>query len=383
MKRLVIVCAICLTANSHAQNIDTVVDTVVAHNPQLRLARQQGVTALAELKAENGLEPTEVEYSPFFTRGMSGMTSSELVVSQSFRLPWVYASHNRLTHTQAEANRLEIEALTQDIRIAARNLCIEVVGLNNTLAIAQRRMEIADSLLALYQTAMQHGNATALDVNRIRMERMEVETTLLDTRTAREKALYLLCEMNDGQPVCLDNAPWPATMPDQSLHRSTANDTRQQAANHQIAVARQREKVTRSELLPSLTVGYRRNTDADMASHGVLIGGSVPLFGNKKARTIARHQREEAETQARITQNEIERERLTLQSELQLATDKLRVTDETVVRETLTMLRRSLAAGQISLPDYLTQATPLYNILEERVAILTLYHQTLSSLDRK
>lgn len=397
MRGLLFALSILTVATTEAQTLDAVVDSIMAHNPQLQLAQCQGIAKLTEIKAETTFEPTEVEYSPFFVRGMNGMASSELVVSQSLRTPWAYAMNGKVARTQSQANNAELEALTQDLRIAARCLCLDIVGLNELMAVKAERLAAADSLLAVYDRASEQGLLTALDVNRLRVERMDVQNAFVQTQAARDKALHHLREMAGGHDISLQGVSLPDTIAvttpasfstdlysnDNPQSLTASADLRIVAAARQAEVARQREKAVRADWLSSLTIGYRRNTDGGVATHGVLIGGSLPLFGNGSSRAVARRRVEEAEAQVRITLASIERERLDLNTELQLSLNKLRATDVSVVRETLQMLHRSLATRAISLPQYLASTAPLYEKLEERISTIVVLHQTLAALNRE
>ena len=393
MKHIILFFAAALGAFCNAKAQQDVLKTIEENNIELQLARTQGAKAVLEIKAQNGLDPTEVEYSPFFTKGISGMSSSELIVSQSFDLPWAYTSRSRLATLTTTANDAAYNALRQDVLLRARNLCIELCGLREALGITDKRLAIADSLVTLYQKRLDRGDATALDLNSIRIERIRVAKERIELHTAITKAQAALNALNGGKEIQLNttsassfiNAETTLTTASSatlSATASTATDARSAAAEEALKAARQRERVASGESLPRLSLGYRRNTDLESSSHGVLIGASIPLFSNQKRRTIARREREAAELQQKQTETEIANERLQLQAELQQAADILAVSDPTLVQESLTLLRKSLSYGDISLPNYLQQAAPLYEQLQSVIATRTLYLQTLSSLRR-
>ena len=68
-----------------------------------------------------------------------------------------------------------------------------------------------------------------------------------------------------------------------------ASDLDLQAA---VATARAAEKqvsVDRQGWLPKLEAGFRRNTDDAVSMNGFVVGGSLPLFQNRKKVKIAKH----------------------------------------------------------------------------------------------
>ncbi len=56
-------------------------------------------------------------------------------------------------------------------------------------------------------------------------------------------------------------------------------------------------KVQKNEWLPSISFGYRRNTEQGEAINGFLVGVSFPLYSNSTNVKAARERRESAELQ--------------------------------------------------------------------------------------
>lgn len=363
---------------------ESVLGDIERNNTELQMAKRQGIRAVLAVKAQNGLDDLEVEYSPFFTRGVSGMTSSELVVKQSFELPWAYTSRNRMARLQTTENEVAYNALRQEVLLRARNLIIEVGGLQRTLDIMAVRGAIADSLKTAYARMSQRGDATILEYNLCLIESMTVAKEQARTQAAMDKAMAELTALNGGHRLEKSEVISESNRLEKSLEASgfAAHDARIGAAESRVESARQMERVATSESMPRLTVGYRRNTDGDISSNGVLVGASIPLFSNKKRRTIAREERETAELQRQQTVLEVERERTALQIELGQAEEMLRASDTKILRETLTLLERSLALGETSLTEYMRSCAPIYAQLEEVTAIRTLYLQTKSAQRR-
>ena len=63
-----------------AQAIDEVLRNIERNNKELQASAKDAEAARMEVQTQNNLEDPSVEYSPFYTKGISGMSSSELVV---------------------------------------------------------------------------------------------------------------------------------------------------------------------------------------------------------------------------------------------------------------------------------------------------------------
>ena len=97
-----------------AQTIDDVLRQVEQNNKELQAQTHATLASKLEVQAENNLEDPSVEYSPFYTRGITGMSSSELVVTQGFDFPTLYGARRK-------SGKVKQEAL--DRRYHSRNAC--------------------------------------------------------------------------------------------------------------------------------------------------------------------------------------------------------------------------------------------------------------------
>ena len=73
----------------------------------------------------------------------------------------------------------------------------------------ERRMENADEMLSLFEQRLEQGDATALEVNKIRMERMNAAAELSRNATARTTVAESLRAMNGDKSVSLEGARYP------------------------------------------------------------------------------------------------------------------------------------------------------------------------------
>ena len=105
MKHTYITLAACLffTTGMQAQSIDEVLRQIEQNNKELQSQQHATRAAQLEVQTQNNLEDPSVEYSPFYTKGITGMSSSELVVTQGFDFPTLYAARSRSGKLQREA----------------------------------------------------------------------------------------------------------------------------------------------------------------------------------------------------------------------------------------------------------------------------------------
>lgn len=211
MKHTYITLAACLffTAGMQAQSIDEVLRQIEQNNKELQSQQHATRAAQLEVQTQNNLEDPSVEYSPFYTKGITGMSSSELVVTQGFDFPTLYAARSRSGKLQREALHRQYEATRRDILLNAKNLCLDLVMLNKQQGLLEERKKNADELLALFEKRLEEGDAGILEVNKIKMERMSVQTEVSQNNAAHRTALQQLLAMNGNLPMDFTSRDYP------------------------------------------------------------------------------------------------------------------------------------------------------------------------------
>ncbi len=158
-----------------------------------------------ELRADNTLPPLSVEYSPFFRSGVSGVASSEMVVSQEFDFPTLYGVRNR----QASAERAALDGAAAAERRAfrqdARSRLLTLLLLRKEREILDMRIADAEALLALYEKSLENGKSTILEVNKVKLELQELRRELLQNSADLQAQADALQGLNGGQPIDLSD----------------------------------------------------------------------------------------------------------------------------------------------------------------------------------
>ena len=204
------IAALLAAAVAQAQTIEDVLRSVEQNNVELKAARKGNEAAALEAKQVNNLEGLSVEYSPFFSGEVGGIASSELVVSQGFDFPTLYGARKKANRLQGDVRDMEYQTARRDILLQAKNFCLDLIFLNKQKAVLDERRKNADELLATFTEKYAKGDATSLELNKIKMERMNLETELVQAETARTTALRGLQAVNGGVAVDVTSTDYPA-----------------------------------------------------------------------------------------------------------------------------------------------------------------------------
>ena len=211
MRRYLIATAVALSACSAAlaDTVGDVLKQIAANNLTLQSAAHDMRADVLDIKATNTLGGPSVEYSPFFTKGYSGVAESELVVSQEIDFPTKYAARSKQAQMQQTVGHQLLAKQRRDILLQAQLVCIDVIRLNQSLAMLRERLSNSETLLQMYEKRMEAGDANALELNKVKIDCMEVRTLVGEAEGERTALLQQLQQLNGGKPIDVSSTELP------------------------------------------------------------------------------------------------------------------------------------------------------------------------------
>lgn len=373
-----------LAGSLQAQNIADVLQSIERNNKELQAQLQLTEAAKMEVQTQNSLSDPTIDYSPFFAKGVDGVASSELVVSQEFDFPTLYAARRQSGKLQQEVLDRQQQAVRRSILLDAKNLCLDLIRLNQEKALLDARKKNADELLTLFEKRLQEGDAGILEVNKIKMERMNVQTEVTQNNAAHRTALQSLLAMNGNLPLefTADTYPQIEKISDYNAlyDEIMLTDADLLASDAAARAAAKEVSVNKQNWLPKLSVGYRRNTSLDEKSNGFLIGGSIPLFSNRKKVKIARAQEVGARLQLDNARLEAEATVQSRYNEVLQLQEAMKAYDVPLMHETLDMLKQAVMAGQLSIIEYYVEVDGVYRNLQAYIQIENQYQKLMADI---
>ena len=384
LKYIFVMSCVSLSIGMQAQTVDEVLSQIERNNKELQAQEQTIRASKLEVQAENNLEDPSVEYSPFYTRGISGMSSSELVVTQGFDFPTLYAARRQSGKWKQEVLDRQLRIFRRDILLNAKNLCLDLILYNQKQTLLVQRKKNADDLLVLFEKRLKEGDVGVLDVNKIKMELMNVQTEVVQNEAAHRSALQQLLAMNGNLPLEFTENTYPS-LPELDSYNELydeimSTDATLLVADANVRAAEKELKVNRQSWLPKFEVGYRRNTSLDEKSNGFLVGGSLPLFSNRKKGKII---------QAQVTSAKLQVENARLQAEAQVQSryneicklrEAMQAYDVGLMYKTLDLLNEAVKAGQLSIIEFYTEADNVYQNLQAYMELENQYQKLMADI---
>lgn len=371
MKGLIIIgtALLALTGGVRAQNsgshIEQILREVATNNKELQANAQLIASQKLEARTDNNLPDPTLSYAHLWGSKDKSETIGELVVSQSFDFPSLYATRNKLNRLKAGAYDSQAQVFRQDKLLQAKEICLDIIMLRQQEKILQERLENAEELAKMYEKRLQTGDANVLETNKIRLELLNVRTEASLNGTALKNKMQELVAMNGNIPVAFEGESYPSVPfpSDYQVLKSEviAADRTLRALGNESLVARKQITVNKSQWLPKLELGYRRNTETGAPFNGVVVGFSFPIFENRNKVKIAK---------AQALNVDLQKENATLQAEAELAqlyreAKALHASMEEYKRtfqsqQDLMLLKQALAGGQISMIEYFVEVSVIY-----------------------
>jgi len=375
------------TLTTRAQSsIDQVLRNIETNNKSLQANTK--MTDAQKLEAQTGkfLANPSVEWEQMWGNRNNPGSEYTLTVKQSLDFPTTYSNKNKLANLKANTIGFQSAAYRQQLLLNAKQTCIEIIYLRKQKSLLDERLANAETMFALYKKRFESGDANQLELNKIQLELLNAQNQSRLNKAALTAAEEQLRNLNGGKPITFDATDYPAGEElinfDQLQAAFMDADPNLKSLTGNQEIANREVKLSRSLTLPKFDVGYKRNAASDhVASNGFMVGVSIPLFENKN--TVKK-----TKAQAEFATASLEDNRLNLKTNLQQLyqqAEALQISraDYAKVLEqqrNIELLNKALNAGQLSVIDYFTELSTIYDSHQSYLDVEKEYHSILAQL---
>ena len=389
MKHRVFIYIIALAATLRVEaqtSIEEVLRSVEANNKELQATRQQVEAQTLEAKLDNNLPDPTVTYSHLYGNQEGMGFTGEFIASQSFDFPSLYAQRRKWSKLQGENFNKQGEEVRQQILLQAKEVCLDLILLNQQQRLLDLRRENAEQLSKLYAERLENGDANILETNKINLELLNVRNEARMNEAARTAKLQELAALNGGIAISFTDTAYvpvdqPASLADLQQEVLTADRRLQSLRSAQQAALRQ-ISVSKAKGLPSFELGYRMNpSSGGQRYNGFLVGISVPLFSNRNNVKQAKAQSLYTDLQLESATTVVENELMQLYNRsvaLKASIDEYRT--ELDRQNSLALLNKAIQAGQISMIEYFVDVTTLYQSLQNYMQLQNEYQKVMAQI---
>jgi outer membrane protein TolC len=264
-------------------------------------------------------------------------------------------------------------------------LALEIIYLNKKQAVLTQRNEQTTRLKNSYEKKLAGGEAIILDVNKARLQQMNIDHDRALTVNELQQLHTKLTALNGGDTVIINDTIYPPfmTIPDFNRLDSIieASDPIVKVYDQEKVIRERQVSVEKAMNLPKIETGYHSQGILGQSYKGIHAGISIPLWENKKRLQAARRNVNYA------TEN-IARHRLEHRMENKEHYDHLAVRKKAMLEyQSLLssinneyLLNKALQMGQITVIQYFQEESFYFSAVDKYLQMELEYHRALAKL---
>lgn len=353
-----------------AQNVENdkaaLMSEIEKNNTTLAAMRQRVIADKQKNSLSNTLPDPSFDFSNTWGNQPNSVTSQSYSIKQD--LDWGTISGLRKKTINSSNKTADLNYLIQRQILLAQvdKLIVDLTygnALCEELGIREQR---AAEIKELYEKKFAAGDADQLELNKVRLNHTATIAELRKAQADRDAVLNDLQRVNGNHPIIFthtDYADIPLPPLAELMKRAEANAPQIAMVANTIEEERQKLKLSKTEGLPELTLGYAGSSARSNRTNAITVGLSIPIWGNSQRKvkqqkaelTVAELEKEDVETQIKST----------LSKQYTNVTSLCQISDqfkkELHANEDIEILNKALKAGKLSLIDYLNELTFYYS----------------------
>ncbi|HRI01055.1 MAG TPA: TolC family protein [Saprospiraceae bacterium] len=340
-----------------------------------------------KLEYQVGLTPynPKVDYDFLIGSPSAAGNQSDFTINQSFDFPTVYQRKRQLANEQMKTAEYKMAAAKKQILFEAQKIYIEQIYHNKLNSVLTTRKLNTEQLLGDFQKKLDKGEGTILDVQKTRLQLIEISTQLQENNLQINQLKQKLIALNGGIEINNTDTLYliQAQIPDiEKLIKEIASmDAQRQAIEQQKIVSNQEVMLAKALMLPKFEAGYHYQAILGQRFNGAHVGLTLPLWENRN--TVKTKQAGVALQDAylqdyihnlnsKIKQEYEQMETLkTSLQEYQSLFNSLNNTD---------LLKKAFTLGQLSSIEYFLELNYYYNALHQYYKIERDYYISTCNL---
>ena len=370
-----------------SQSTNGIIAEVENNNTTLAALRKKADAERIGNRTGLALKNPELEFNYLWGNPEAIGKRNDISIMQSFDFPTAYAYRNQISELRNIQVELEFESQRREILLRARQLCNSIIYHNAMQAELGRRVENARRLSDSYEAKFKAGEAGIIDVNKARVNLLNVRKDAESNVIERQTLLAELVSLNGGKPVDLTDTVYPLeALPadfEEWYTGAEQNNPLLQWLKQEVSVNRKDEQLSLAMSLPRFQAGYMSEKVVGEQYQGISFGIAIPLMENRnqvkyaKARTVAV---QSAESDARLRfYNDLKALHARAVS-LRKSIDDYR--QNLQVYSSTSLLQKALDQGELSLAEFLYEQTFYYESFNKLTATEKELYDAVAELNR-
>lgn len=308
-------------------------------------------------------------------------------VVQEFDFPTAYSYRKQIAGLQHRQTDFGYATQLREIRMMAGQLCMEAIGFNIRNARLVERLRNARQLVEGYRLQYSAGEIGQLELNKAELHLLNMEREQRSVVAERETVMAALARLNGGDPVLLPTEQFAETaLPtdvEEWLSSVVASHPTLEWLRTGVEISGKQAELGKALSLPRLQTGYMSEQVAGQSFRGITAGITLPLWEHKNQVKQAQLQEAAFAGMEADQAMQLVLELRQLYARALALSENLETYAEGVAGvSNHTMLERALAAGEISLLEYLLELGFYYESETHLIELTVELHKTLAVLNQ-
>ncbi|MBK9338621.1 MAG: TolC family protein [Lewinellaceae bacterium] len=355
------------------------------NNRSLAADRQFWEAKKLEYKTGLTLPNPTVQGQYLFGSPAAAGDQTDIFIVQPFDFPTTYKKRRELAAEQGAISTSEIAARRREVLQEAKLVCLEMVWRNKLATQYERRKSDLEKLRSDFQTKLDRGDGNILDVNKTRLQLLEINQLQQENAVELQKLQTHLIELNGGEALIFQDTIYPplpeiATF-EQVEKAYEAADPQRQTLEQERRIAEKQLELSRTWQLPKFEAGYHYQGILGQRFSGIHAGMTLPIWEQKHRAEAQQAQVLFADLQLQSHLNEhfFEiKELYERQAALKKSLDEYRSAIASV--SNVALLDKALRLGEITVIEYFLETSFYQNALLHFLKTEHEYHAAVSEL---
>ena len=265
--------------------VETVLASVEKNNQPLSASRQFWEAKKLEYQTGLTLPNPTIQGQYLFGSPSAAGSQTDFFAVQSFDFPTTYKKRRQLAEVQGAISTSTIAAKRQNLLLEAKLVCLEMVYRNKLKAHFERRKTDLEKLQADFQTKLDKGDGNILDVNKTKLQLLEINQLQQENALELQRLQTHLTELNGGQSLVFAAENYPP-LPDiqtfEIVEREyEAADPLRQNLEQEKRIAEKQMELSKAWRLPKFEAGYHYQGILGQRFNGIHAGVTLPIWEQK------------------------------------------------------------------------------------------------------
>jgi outer membrane protein, heavy metal efflux system len=353
---MLLICAVSVQTQAQS-TVDAVLAAIEKNNKDLAASRQYWEAKKLEFGLGNTLENPTIQGQYLIGSPAVAGNQTDFFAVQPFNLPKTYKTMRALATEQGRVSTSVLAAQRMELLLESKLVCTELVYRNKLKAQYGIRKTELEKLRSDFQTKLDKGDGNILDVNKTKLQLLEVSQLQAENLVEQQKLLTHLNELNGGEILVFTDTIYPL-IPEIETFEAVekayeAVDPTLKTLQQEKRIAEKQMDLVKSWRLPKFEAGYHHQSILGQRFNGIHAGMTLPFWEHKNRKQAQQAQLlfSDLQLQSHLNEHFFEiKEMYELQATLKKTLDEYSTAIGSVSNTTL--LNKALRVGQISTIEY-------------------------------